>query len=176
LASFNKPKACPLFSCFGVQLGQVSAKWFTDFQHWLLKDTGLPENSAASYAAGIRLALKKAARERVIPYNPADGVKAISVPEADSVILSADEIRLLAKTPLGGGLGADVKRAFLFARGITAWSFRQQISFFSPCRVIPGSHTAPGNIKGEPCRGCSRRFPSRREKFFLPFLSVRVKI
>jgi integrase len=98
-----------------VQLGQVSAKWFADFQNWLLKDMGLSENSAASYAAGIRIALKKAARERIIPYDPAEGVKAISVPETDGVVLSAGEIRALAKTPLGGGLGADVKRAFLFA-------------------------------------------------------------
>lgn len=98
-----------------IQIGQVTAKWFTDFQSWLLKDTGLSESSASSYAAGIRIALKRAARERIIPYDPSEGVKTISAPEPDSVILSADEIRRLAKTPLGGGLGADVKRAFLFA-------------------------------------------------------------
>jgi integrase len=99
----------------GVQIGQVTAKWFTDFQGWLLKDTGLSGASAASYAAGIRIALKKAARERIIPYDPAEGVKTIRVPETDSVILTADEIRRLSNTPLGGGLGADVKKAFLFA-------------------------------------------------------------
>jgi integrase len=98
-----------------VQIGQVTAKWVADFQSWLLKDTGLSESSAASYAAGIRIALKKAARERVIPYDPSEGVKAIGVPETDGVILNTDEIQRLAKTPLGGGLGADVKRAFLFA-------------------------------------------------------------
>ncbi|MDR1100393.1 MAG: site-specific integrase [Treponema sp.] len=98
-----------------VQIGQIAAKWVADFQRWLLKDTGLSESSAASYAAGIRIALKKAARERIIPYDPAESVKAIGIPETDGVVLNAGEIQRLAKTPLGGGLGADVKRAFLFA-------------------------------------------------------------
>jgi hypothetical protein len=80
-----------------IQIGQVTAKWFTDFQSWLLKDTGLSESSASSYAAGIGIALKRAARERIIPYDPSEGVKTISAPEPDGVILNADEIRRLAK-------------------------------------------------------------------------------
>jgi integrase len=139
-----------------VQLGQISAKWFTDFQNWLLKDTGLSESSAASYAAGIRIALKKAARERIIPYDPAEGVKTISVPESDGVILTADEIRLLAKTPLGGGLGADVKKAFLF-------------SCYTALRVSDLKTLTWGDIRRTPVRQIVKRQKKTSRKVYVPF-------
>jgi integrase len=138
-----------------VQLGQISAKWFTDFQNWLLKDTGLSESSAASYAAGIRIALKRAARERIIPYDPAEGVKTISVPESDGVILTADEIRLLAKTPLGGGLGADVKRAFLFA-------------CYTALRISDLKTLTWGDIQRAPARQIIKRQKKTARKVFVP--------
>jgi integrase len=138
-----------------VQLGQISAKWFADFQNWLLRDTGLSENSAASYAAGVRIALKKAARERIIPYDPAEGVKTISVPESDSVILTAEEIRRLAKTPLGGGLGADVKRAFLFA-------------CFSALRISDLKTLTWGDIQRTPVRQIIKRQTKTARKVYVP--------
>jgi integrase len=138
-----------------IQLGQVSARWFTDFQNWLLKDTGLSESSASSYAAAIRIALKKAAREHVIPYDPAEGVKTISIPEADSVILSAEEIRRLAKTPLGGGLGADVKKAFLF-------------SCFTALRISDLKTLTWGDIQRTPVRQVIKRQKKTARKVYVP--------
>jgi integrase len=58
----------------------------------------------------VRYALRKAARDRLIPRNPAERLRAIKIPESDKVYLSPLEIRKLANTPLGG----TVKRAFLF--------------------------------------------------------------
>jgi integrase len=139
----------------GVQIGQITAKWISDFQNWLLKDTGLSENSAASYAAGVRIALKKAAREHIIPYDPAEGVKTISVPETDSVILTADEIRLLAKTPLGGELGADVKRAFLFA-------------CYTALRISDLKTLTWGDIQRTPVRQIIKRQKKTARKVYVP--------
>jgi integrase len=138
-----------------IQIGQVTTKWFTDFQNWLLKDTELSENSAASYAAGIRIALKKAARERIIPHDPSEGVKTISVPEADSVILTADEIQLLAKTPLGGELGADVKRAFLF-------------SCYTALRISDLKTLTWGDIQRAPVRQIIKRQKKTARKVYIP--------
>jgi site-specific recombinase XerD len=98
-----------------IQIGQVTEKWFSDFQDYLLKNSGLSKSSANSYAAAIRMALKKAVHESIIPRNPSEAVKSISVPETDKVFLNSEEIQKLANTPIGGELGADVRRAFLFA-------------------------------------------------------------
>lgn len=138
-----------------IQLGQITAKWISDFQNWLLKDTGLSENSCSSYAAGVRIALKKAARERIIPYDPAEGVKTISVPETDGVILTVDEIRLLAKTPLGGELGADVKRAFLFA-------------CYTALRISDLKTLAWGDIQRAPIRQIIKRQKKTARKVYIP--------
>jgi integrase len=43
------------------------------------------------------------------------GIKGITVPEPDREYLQLEEFQKLAKVPLGGDLGAEVKRAFLFA-------------------------------------------------------------
>jgi hypothetical protein len=88
-----------------VQIGQITEKWFLNFQDYLLKESGLSRNSANSYAAAVRMALKKAVHESIIPRNPAAGVKSISVPETDKEFLNIDEMQLLAKTPIGGNWG-----------------------------------------------------------------------
>ncbi|MFP3042050.1 site-specific integrase [Treponema primitia] len=98
-----------------IQVGQVQAKWFTNFQDYLLKDCGLSEQSAFSYAYAVRMALKQAVRENILPSDPSEGVKSISIPEPDREYLELEEIQQLSKVPLGGKLGAEVKRAFLFA-------------------------------------------------------------
>jgi integrase len=98
-----------------IQLGQITEKWFSGFQGYLLKNSGLSKSSANSYAAAVRMALGKAVRDGIIPRNPADAIKSISVPETDKVFLNGEEIQCLASTPAGGELGADVRRAFLFS-------------------------------------------------------------
>ena len=99
----------------GISIGHITEKWLENFQEYLLKESGLAKRSASSYASAIRYALKKAARDRIIPRNPAEGVKTIPLPDCDKIHLTFDEVQRLAKTPLGGELGAAVKRAFLFA-------------------------------------------------------------
>ncbi|WP_010259834.1 site-specific integrase [Treponema primitia] len=98
-----------------IQIGQVNAKWFTNFQNYLVKDSGLNETSANSYAFAVRMALAQAVRENVLVSNPAEGIKSIAVPEPDREFLSLAEVQKLFKTPINGKLGEDVKRAFLFS-------------------------------------------------------------
>ena len=98
-----------------IQLGQVSGKWFESFQDYLLKDRDLSESSAHGYAFAVRMALRKAVREGVLTEDPASGIKGISLPEPDREFLQLAEFQKLARVPIGGDLGAEVKRAFLFS-------------------------------------------------------------
>jgi hypothetical protein len=68
-----------------IRLDQVTDRWFENFQTHLLKNTGLADTSANSYAAAIRMALSKAVRENIIPRSPAEAIKAIPVPESDKI-------------------------------------------------------------------------------------------
>jgi integrase len=103
------------YTAGNIAINLVNEKWIEDFQTYLLRETGLSKNTASRYEAAVRLALRKAARDRVIPRNPADGVKIISSTETDKAYLTQPEIQRLANIHLGGTLGAEVKRAFLFA-------------------------------------------------------------
>jgi integrase len=98
-----------------IRLDQVNEQWFENFQKYLLKNTGLSGASANSYAVAIRIALAKATHENIIPRNPAEAVRAISIPEADKVFLNPTEIQRLADTPLNGELGGKIRKAFLFS-------------------------------------------------------------
>jgi site-specific recombinase XerD len=97
-----------------IRLDQVNEKWFENFQKHLVKNTGLSQTTANSYAYAVRMALNNAVHENIIPRNPAEAVKSIPVPEPDKVYLNIEEIQQLANTPLNGALGAEVRRAFLF--------------------------------------------------------------
>jgi integrase len=97
-----------------ISLGGVTEKWLEDFQEYLLKETDLSKKTIAHYSGAVRYALRKAARDRIIPRNPAVGVKGVSVPESDKIYLTAPEVQALATIPLAGELGAEVKNAFLF--------------------------------------------------------------
>jgi hypothetical protein len=50
----------------------------------------------------------------IIPRNPAEAVKGITAPESVRVYMTAEELGKLARCPLGGELGSEVRRAFLF--------------------------------------------------------------
>ena len=65
-----------------------------------------------NYYTKFKGVCKKAFKERIVSYNPCEG---ISIPRDDSIkkaILKYDEINMLAQTPCGV---KEVKRAFLFA-------------------------------------------------------------
>ncbi|AEF80237.1 site-specific integrase [Leadbettera azotonutricia] len=98
-----------------IQLGQVNSKWFNNFQDWMLKESGLGEQSANSYVLGVRMALGQAVRENILTADPAEGIKAISIPEPDMVTLTLGELKKMAGVPIGGKLGAEVQKGFIFA-------------------------------------------------------------
>ena len=98
-----------------IQLGQVTAQWFTNFQNFLAKDDGLKDISAYNYAFAVRMALREAVRKNILLSDPSEGVKGITVSDPDREYLTLDEVRHLSKVAIGGKLGAEVKKAFLFA-------------------------------------------------------------
>ena len=98
-----------------IQLSQVSPKWFKNFQDYLLKECELSEQSASSYSYAVRMALRYAVRDKILLTDPSEGIKNIVIPEPDREYLQLAEFQMLAKVPIGGGLGSEVKQAFLFA-------------------------------------------------------------
>jgi integrase len=137
-----------------IAIGQVAEKWIEDFQAYLLKETTLSKTTASRYSAAVRLALRKAARDRIIPRNPAEGVKAIPVPESDKVFLTSGEIQQLANTDMGGALGAEIKRAFLFG-------------CFTGLRVSDLNSLSWGDIVREPLQ-IAKRQKKTGQKVFIP--------
>jgi len=145
-----------------IAIANVTEKWIEDFQDFLLNDTKLSKSTAAHYTGVIRQALKKAARDRIIPRNPAIGVKSISVPESDKIYLELSEIKKLAKTELGGVLGAEVKRAFLFG-------------CFTGLRISDIKSLQWGDINREPLQIAKRQEKTER-KVFIPLHETAWKI
>ena len=93
----------------------ITAEWFEGFQNYLLSVPELKKSSAENYLQTLRAILKKAVRDNVIMKDPAVRVRHIRVPESVIQYLTLDEIEKLKNTPMGGDLGGEVKRAFLFA-------------------------------------------------------------
>ncbi|MDR2718607.1 MAG: site-specific integrase [Treponema sp.] len=139
-------------------LNLVNEKWLEDFQLYLLRETGLSKNTAGRYESAVRLALRKAARDRVIPRNPADGIKTISNTETDKVYLIPPEIQNLANSRMGGALGAEVKQAFLFA-------------CFTGLRISDLKTLVWGDIQRDPLQ-ISKRQEKTNRKVFVPLHHV----
>jgi integrase len=137
-----------------IAIGQVTEKWIEDFQTYLLRETGLSKTTASRYSSAIRFTLRKAARDRIIPRNPAEGVKAIPIPESDKVFLTSGEIQRLANTDMGGSLGTEIKRAFLFG-------------CFTGLRISDLKSLTWGDIIREPLQIAKRQEKTDR-KVFIP--------
>jgi integrase len=135
-----------------IAIGQVAEKWIEDFQTYLLRETELSKATASRYSSAIRLALRKAARDRLIPRNPAESVKAISAPESDKVFLTTGEIQQLANTDMGGILGTEIKRAFLFG-------------CFTGLRISDLKSLTWGDIIREPLQIAKRQEKTDRKAF-----------
>jgi integrase len=99
----------------GVQIGAVTEKWLDGYRGFLLEQKTLSKTTAAHYFAAICFVFKRALRDRIIPRNPAEGVKRIPIPEPMKVYLTVEELARLAAHPLGGELGREISRGFLFA-------------------------------------------------------------
>ncbi len=98
----------------GIHLQAINERWLEGYQKYLQKQPALAAATQAKYYAAIVQILHTAVRDRLIPRNPADAVKGMKTPEPHKVFLTADELGRLAAAPIGGKLGAEVKRAFLF--------------------------------------------------------------
>jgi integrase len=103
-----------------IQLSQITPQWIDEFQRFLLnaaKSNGekLSPTTAYDYSKAIRMALRKAVNDNILIKNPAAGVKGLPEPETDLIFLNIDEVQKLANTDLGGELGAEIKKAFIFA-------------------------------------------------------------
>jgi site-specific recombinase XerD len=98
-----------------IQLSAISSLWFESFQNWLLDHPNLSPQTCENYCNAIRAALKRATRDNIISKDPSTFVKHIRITEKIKSYLTIQEIRCLIKTPLGGELGKEIKKAFIFA-------------------------------------------------------------
>jgi len=97
-----------------VQIGAVTEKWVDGYREYLLQQPALGPSTAAKYLDALKMVLRKAVRELILPRNPAEAVRGIVCPETIKVHLTPEEIGKLVYTKVGGKLGGEVKRAFLF--------------------------------------------------------------
>ena len=146
------------FSGGNITISGVTEKWIEDFQEYLLKETKLSKKTIAHYSGAVRYALRKATRDRIIPRNPAVGVRGVSVPESDKVYLTAPEVQALANTPISGELGAEVKRAFLFG-------------CYTGLRISDLKTLAWGDIQRDPPQ-INKRQEKTKRKAFVPLHAV----
>ncbi|MDR2952723.1 MAG: site-specific integrase [Treponema sp.] len=141
------------YSGGGISIGAVTEKWLEEFQEYLLKK-GLSRKTASHYYGAVKQALRKAARDRVIPRNPAIGVKGISVPESDRVHLTMEEVQALAAAKAAGELGSEVRKAFLFG-------------CYTGLRVSDLRTLAWGDIQRDPPQ-INKRQEKTRKKAYVP--------
>jgi site-specific recombinase XerD len=97
-----------------IRLESIDARWLEGYQKFLLSK-GLKASTASHYYEALKHLLTIAVRDGLIIKNAGDQIKGIKIPESVRVFLSLKEIETLRDTELGGVLGAEVKRAFLFA-------------------------------------------------------------
>ncbi|MDR1326421.1 MAG: site-specific integrase [Treponema sp.] len=98
-----------------ILLAQVTARWFDDFQKYLLNSANLSQMSARHYSKILRAALKKAVTANILTHNPAERVSSIGEPETDLVFLNAGELQRMADVRSEDYSRAEIRRAFLFS-------------------------------------------------------------
>ena len=145
-----------------IALGNITEKWLEDFQDYLIEDCKIKKSTASLHAGAVRRTLKKATRDRVIPRNPAAGVKAIKIPETDRIYLENSEVQKLANIKMGTDLGEEARRAFLFA-------------CFTGLRISDIKSLQWGDITREPLQIAKKQEKSER-KVFVPLHETAWKI
>jgi len=98
----------------GISLGAVNERWVDGYRAFLLGQEAIGKSTASKYYSALNMVLRRAVRDRIIPRNPGEAVKGIKTPETVKVHLTGEELEKMAQTTVGGKLGAEVKRAFLF--------------------------------------------------------------
>jgi integrase len=116
-------KALPYLSDFGgrlIKITAVSPSWYEDFQERMRMDSGLSAHTQEKYCCVVRQVLRKAARDGLLPRDPAQGIRHIPVPDSRKEYLTAEEVRRMAVTPyerpgcMSPSLQEEIRRAFLF--------------------------------------------------------------
>ena len=97
-----------------IRLNQIDPGWIKAWQRYLQKE-GLASSTVRHYEDAVRMVLNQAVRERRIQSNPADAVKGVQVFTRILDTLTKEDLRKLIETPVTGTLGAEARRAFLFA-------------------------------------------------------------
>jgi integrase len=141
-----------------IQLSQITPQWVEGFQQFLSTGTELSASTAYDYSKALRMALRKAVNENILIKNPAAGVKGLSEPETDLVFLNVDEVQKLADTELSGELGAEIKKAFIFA-------------CYTGLRISDLKGLKWGDIEREPLQIIKRQKKTRRA-VYIPLNSI----
>lgn len=110
------PKSLHYLASFAgnISLGAVNERWLEHYRQYLLEQPALSNATAQKYFSALKFVLHEAVRDKIIIRDPTEGVKGINVPEPETVHLTLSEIQKLALTPIGGELGGEVRKAFLF--------------------------------------------------------------
>ncbi len=101
-----------------LKFSEVTREWLEDFKEYLLQraktrqGTPLSQNTACSYFGKITCCLKKAVKERIISYSPAEDVDGIAPGESQREFLTMEELRKLAQAECEIPI---LKNAFLFS-------------------------------------------------------------
>ncbi|HOO02708.1 MAG TPA: site-specific integrase [Rectinema sp.] len=97
-----------------VRLKQITPSFVERYKQFLKDQPALSAATQQKYFEAFRSLMRRAVMERLIPSDPCVSVKNIRVPAPQTYSLTLAELEKLAKTPLGGTLGAEVRRMFLF--------------------------------------------------------------
>jgi integrase len=89
---------------------QINEKWLEDFKVYLLQN--VTKNTANLYFKVLKIALKKAVKEKILHENPTQYTDAIKTNDVERVYLTHEELNKLSCTECPNN---EIKRAFLFA-------------------------------------------------------------
>ena len=110
------PKSMKYLRSFAknIRLKEITPSFVERYREYLLEQPALSRATAQKYLEALKTVLRRAVMERILPNDPSVSVKNIRVPQPVTYALTVPEIEQLARTTLGGKLGAEVRRMFLF--------------------------------------------------------------
>jgi len=135
-ATHHIHKAMPYLEKFAgeIQLRAVTADWLDDYKAYLLGQEKLAQVTASHYYSALVHVFHRAVRAKIIVRSPTEDTRGIPEPEPEKPHLTPDEVAKLAAHPLGGELGYEIYRGFLFAclvglrvSDVTAFTYGQII-------------------------------------------------
>ncbi|HIB93913.1 MAG TPA: site-specific integrase [Candidatus Lambdaproteobacteria bacterium] len=96
-----------------VAFKNINELWLERFQSFLMEQ--LSRNTASGHFGKVRSALKLALRDKIIPRNPCENVRSITLEETERQYLTFEEIKKLSETIPEAESSKKVCRMFLFA-------------------------------------------------------------